>query len=468
MYIGGEWVAGADAFVVRNKFSGETIAEAAAADEDQTRDAVAAARRAFEEGPLPPYRRYEVLSEAKRLIAARRDEIVATMVAETGFTVADCAGDVDRCMQTLEVSAEEAKRITGEIVPIDGAPGQEGRLAFTLRVPLGVVCAITPFNSPLNTVAHKVAPALAAGNTVVLKPATYTPLSAAKLCEALTDAGLPAGHLNLINGSGAKVGQWLLENKDVRYYTFTGSTEVGEAIQQGAGLRRTQLELGNISATIVCADADLDDAVRKCTSTAFRKAGQVCTSLQRLYIERPVYDRVADALAQAAGGLKVGDPRDPDVDIGPMIDVAEAARATRWVDEAVAGGARIAVGGERNGALIQPTVLADVTPDMRVVTEEIFAPTVSLIPVDGLDDAISAVNATPYGLSCGIFTSNLEVALTAARRIEVGTFNINQTSSARVDLMPYGGVKASGFGREGPRYAIRDLTEERLVTITVG
>jgi len=464
--IGGAWVAGMEPFVVTDKYSGETVAMPGAADAAQTAAAVAAAKAAFGGAAIPCHRRYRILMTAAERLKRRRAEIVDLMVAETGFTLADSNGDFDRCVQTLQTSAEEAKRLTGEMIPMEGAPGHDGELAFTLRVPLGVVAAITPFNSPLNTVAHKVAPALAAGNSVVLKPASTTPLSALRLCEALQEAGLPAGWLNLVYGGGDDVGRWLLENQDVRYYAFTGSTGAGRAIQQAAGLRRTQLELGNISATIVCADADLDRAVAKCAGIAFRKAGQVCTSLQRLFVHGHVFDALAAKLAAAAEAMTVGDPRDPETVVGPMIDRSEAERAEAWVQEAVAQGARVLTGARREGALLWPTVLADVTTDMRVMAEEVFAPVVSLVPFTDVEAAIEAVNATPFGLAAGIFTRDIDTALMAARRVEVGLFNINQASSNRADLMPYGGCKDSGFGREGPRYAIRDMTDERLVTIT--
>ena len=466
LLIDGQWCDGEGHFTVKDKFSGAVVAQAARAGRADCEAAVSAAERAFREDPLAPYQRYEILMKAMSLVEARRDEVAAIMVAETGFTLRDCQGDLTRALQTFQVSAEEAKRVTGEMVPLSGAPGQAGRLGFTLRVPLGVVAAITPFNSPFNTVAHKVAPAIAAGNSVVLKPATYTPVTAAKLCRILMDAGLPPGHLNLINGSGAEAGQWLLEDQRVRYYSFTGSTAVGRIIQRHAGLRRCQLELGNISGTIVMADADLEAVVPKVINASFRKAGQVCTSVQRLFVEAPVIADLAARLATRAGAIKTGDPRDPETFVGPMIDQAEAERAEAWVRQARAGGASILTGGGRDGSLLLPTVLRDVAPEMRVLCEEIFAPVISLVPFEGLDQAIEMVNATPYGLSAGIFTRDLGAALAACRRIEVGSLHVNETSSSRVDLMPYGGVKDSGFGQEGPRYAIRDMTDERLITIS--
>ncbi|MBI4540864.1 MAG: aldehyde dehydrogenase family protein [Gemmatimonadetes bacterium] len=467
LLIGGEWVDGAGAFEVRDKFTGEPVARVARASPEQAAAAVAAARASFERQALEPYARYRVLLRAADLIEARREEIARTIVAESGFTVADARLEIDRCVQTLVVSAEEAKRITGEMVPIDGAPGQAHRLAFTIRVPIGVVCAITPFNSPLNTVTHKVAPALAAGNAVVLKPASYTPVTAALLCEVLTDAGLPPGHVNLVQGGGSDVGQALLDQADIDFYTFTGSTAVGKVIRRSVGLRRTSLELGSISGTIVCEDADLGWAAPRCVRASFRKAGQVCTSVQRLYVHEPIVERLVAMLIAEIRRWKVGDPYDPETLVGPMIDVKEAERAEAWVSEAVEQGARIVHGGEREGAVLYPTILTDVRPDMRVMCEEIFAPVISIVPYRSFDEALEGVNGTPFGLAAGVFTADLERAFAAARRLRVGAVHINETSSSRVDLMPYGGVKESGYGQEGPRYAIREMTEERLVTISL-
>lgn len=465
-FIGGAWVETARTFAVHDKFTGDVIREVGLADAALTREAVGAAAAAFARESLTPYRRYEILSRAAHLMEQRRDAVVATMRAETGFTLSDCRNEFTRSLQTFALSAEEAKRIVGELIPIQGAPQQrDERLAFTIRMPLGVVCAITPFNAPLNTVLHKIGPALAAGNTVVLKPSAYTPLTAIAVCEVLAEAGLPAGFLNLIQGGGDDVGQQLLEDQRIEYYTFTGSTRVGRIIQQHAGLRRTQLELGSISSTIVCHDATLAPAADKCVAASFRKAGQVCTSIQRILVHASVLDAFADLLAARTRALKVGDPRDPDTVVGPMIHEKEAIRAETWIKTAVGDGAQVVVGGQRDGAVLQPTILRNVRPEMRVVCEEIFAPVISLIPFTDDEEAYALANATPFGLSVGLFTNDVTRALTSIRRLRMGSVHINDTSSSRVDLMPYGGVKASGFGHEGPRYAIRDMTEERLVTL---
>lgn len=466
MYIDGKWVDGESTFEVTDRFSGDLLARVASASRDQVSQAAAAAAGAFARQRLTAQLRYQYLHRAAALLESQRRTFTSTIVAESGFTITDAEGEVSRAVQTLLACAEEAKRIVGEMVPIDAAPGQENRLAFTLRVPVGVVCAITPFNSPLNTVVHKVGPALAAGNAVVLKPATQTPLTAELLCRLLTETGVPAGYLNLIHGDGPSVGQSLLEDPHFAFYTFTGSTAVGRLIQRSIGLRRSQLELGSISATIVCEDADLARAVPRCVNASFRKAGQVCTSVQRLYVQRSVLDTFVAALVDATSQAKVGDPRDPATLVGPMIGAREAERAESWVRESVAQGAKIVCGGRREGALFFPTILTDVTTRMRVMCAEIFAPVISIVPYDSLEAVIDDINATPYGLAAGIFSANINTAIKAARELQVGTVHINETSSSRVDVMPYGGTKDSGFGREGPKYAIREMTDERLVTLS--
>jgi succinate-semialdehyde dehydrogenase/glutarate-semialdehyde dehydrogenase len=328
----------------------------------------------------------------------------------------------------------------------------------TLRVPLGVA-AITPFNRLQHGCAGR---APRRQRQVQSQPATR--LTACLLAEILEEAGLPAGWLNVIHGPGSRTGSFLCENPDIRFYAFTGGGPAGEAIQRAAGLRRTQMELGNISSTVVCEDANIVKAAALSARAAFRKAGQVCVSVQRLFVHRSILDAFAEELVARTSQMKAGDPRAADTSVGPMIDIAE--NGAGWVNEAVAGGAEILIGGKRNDAVFSPTILANVNDRMKVVNEEIFAPVVSLIAFDSLEEAIATVNDTPYGLSAGIFTRDIDRAFRAARQVEVGLFNINNTSANRADLMPYGGCKASGFGREGPRAAIREMTEERLVTIT--
>jgi succinate-semialdehyde dehydrogenase/glutarate-semialdehyde dehydrogenase len=388
------------------------------------------------------------------------------MQMEAGFTQSDASGEVRRCIQTLKLSAEEARRLAGEVIPLAGAPQQGARMGFTLRVPLGVVLAITPFNSPLNTVAHKIAPAFAAGNAVILKPASATPLTACKLAGVLLEAGMPRGFLSVIPG-GAQVADWLIDDERVRFFAFTGSTEVGRSIQRRAGLRRTQMELGSIACTILCDDAKLEAALPKVVNAGYRKAGQVCTSIQLLLVHRAIAGEVERRLAQLVQALPYGDPCDPNTVVGPLISEKEAIRVETWVEEAVAKGAQRLAGGKRQGAVLAPVLLAGIDDTMKVGCNEVFGPVVCIVPFDTLDDAIARVNATPYGLATGIFTNRLEDAFAAAKRLEVGGVHVNETSSSRVDLMPYGGSKDSGFGREGPHYAVHEMTEERIVTFTL-
>ncbi len=430
----------------------------------QVHEAVAAADAAYRASTLDAHERGAVLDRAAALLQARQAELVRALQIEVGFPASDGANELKRCVQTFRLSAEEARNFRGEMVPVEGAPGQAGRLGFTLRVPLGVVCAITPFNAPLNTVAHKVAPALAAGNAVVLKPSTHAPTAANVMAECLLAAGLPPALLSVVHG-GADSAGWLLDEPLLRFIAFTGSTEVGASIQQRAGLRRTQMELGSIAFTIVADDADLERALPRIVNAAYRKAGQVCTSIQLLLVQRGVFDRVQHALAERVRALPYGDPMDERTVVGPVISQAEAERIERWIDDAVARGAERLAGGARVGAVVPPTLLTGIADDTPLGCQEVFGPVMAMLPYDTLDEAIARVNATPFGLATGLFTNRLADALRAARRLQVGGVHINETSSSRVDLMPYGGSKASGFGREGPHHAVREMSEERMVTL---
>jgi succinate-semialdehyde dehydrogenase/glutarate-semialdehyde dehydrogenase len=465
LLIDGQWTDGVDRVAVLDKYRLTRCANLHLASQEQVHAAVAAAHRAFAASALTPHERGAVLERAAALLERDSLLLVAALQAEGGFTLSDAQGEVKRCLQTFRLSAEEARRLAGEMVPLDGAPQQAGRLGFTIRVPLGVVCAITPFNAPLNTVAHKVAPALAAGNAVVLKPSTHTPTLANLMASSLLEAGLPPGLITVVHG-GAEVAGWLIDEPAVRFFAFTGSTEVGRSIQQRAGLRRTQMELGSIAFTIVGDDANLDQALPKIVAAGFRKAGQVCTSIQTLLVQRERMQEVKARLTELVGELRFGDPRDPATLVGPVISLASAERIERWIDDAVARGASRLVGGTREGAVVPPTLLADVDPTSQVSCQEVFGPVMSLVPFDTLDEAIDRVNATPFGLATGLFTNRLDAALKAARRLHVGGVHINETSSSRVDLMPYGGSKDSGFGREGPHYAVREMSEERLITLS--
>jgi len=466
LLIAGEWRKGAAATPVIDKYTLEPFTEVASAGLEDIAAAVDGAVAA--QGIMPdPFTRYEILMRVADLVTERRALFRETIVRESGFTCADAVGEIARALQTLTTSAEETKRLAGEVIPLNGAPGGQGRVGFTSLTPIGVVAAITPFNSPLNTVCHKVAPAFGGGNSVILKPASATPLTATLLVEAFANAGAPPGSVSLLHGPGGKIGRALLADQRVGFFAFTGSTEVGQAIQQGAGLRKTQMELGSISATIVCADADLDKAVPKIVGAAFRKAGQVCTSIQMLLAEEAIYDDLRDRILAAVAALRVGDPKLEETQVGPMISMAEADRVESWIGEAESAGARATQFGARDRAVLAPTVIENANSELNVLSREVFGPVLCLLRFTDFEAAIERINATPYGLATGLFTRNLDRAFAAARKLRVGSVHINETSSSRVDLMPYGGVKASGFGKEGPRYAMREMMEERLITISL-
>jgi acyl-CoA reductase-like NAD-dependent aldehyde dehydrogenase len=464
LLIAGEWTDGLATVDVTDKFRLRPAMKAHLPSRKQVLLCVAAADAAFRADKLTPYERGQILDRTADLIDERAPELADILCKEAGFPRRDGLGEIQRCASTFRLSAEEARRFSGDVVPMEGAPGQAGRIGFTLRVPFGVVCAITPFNAPLNTVAHKVGPALAAGNAVVLKPSLHTPMTSCILAECLIAAGLPAGLMSVLHG-GAEVAQWLLGDPTVRFYAFTGSTEVGRAIQSSAGLRRTQMELGSIAHCIVCDDADLDIALPKIINASYRKAGQVCTSIQVLLVQRARFDQVESKLTALVKALPYGDPSDDKTIVGPVISEDAAKRIESWIEIAVKRGARCLVGGKRIGSVVPPTLLVGVSADTPLGCQEVFGPVLCITPFDHLDEAIAKVNDTPYGLAAGIFTKQLDGALRAARKLQVGGVHINETPSSRVDLMPYGGSKESGFGREGPRYAIREMSEERMVTI---
>ena len=464
LLIDGRWQAGVSEAEVLDKFHNTAVMMAQLPSTKQVSDCVAASFAAYKSNGLTPFERGAILDRAAAKLESRAEELVTVLRQETGFPRRDALGEVQRCAVTMRLSAEEARRLSGDVVPLESAAGQAGRIGFTLRVPLGVICAITPFNAPLNTVAHKVCPALAAGNAVILKPSLHTPMTSCILAECLLDAGLPPGLLSVLHGD-AEVAQWLLDEPNIHFYAFTGSTQVGRAIQQRVGLRRTQMELGSIAHCILCDDADLNVALPKVVNASYRKAGQVCTSIQVLLVHSSLVNKVEHRLTDLVSALPYGDPADERTVVGPVISEAAAIRVESWIARAVQSGARLLVGGGRSGAVVHPALLADVPKDTPLGCQEVFGPVLTIASFDNFDDAIDRVNATPYGLATGIFTQHIGNALQAARRLQVGGVHINETPSSRVDLMPYGGSKDSGFGREGPHYAIREMSEERMVTI---
>ncbi|MEW4429847.1 aldehyde dehydrogenase family protein [Paenibacillus pabuli] len=466
LYINSEWVTTAETMTVQNKYTQEPAAKVAVATQAHVEQAVKLAKEALKE-PFAPYERYKVLMKAAELLLARKEQFAEVLAAEVGKPIRESRGEVERAAQTLQVSAEEAKRIQGEGVPVEAAPGSENRMAFTVKVPVGVIAAITPFNVPMNLVCHKIGPALAAGNSVVLKPAEVTPICALMLAELLQEAGLPDGRLHVLTGDGAQIGDWLLQNEDVNMFTFTGSPRVGELIRSKAGLRKVALELGNNSATVVHQDADLDKAAALISQKSFNNAGQVCISVQRIYVHEHVYESFLAKLIENTKNIVVGNPVDEKTDVGPMIRLSEAERVEAWVKEAVEQGAHIEIGGKREGAIYYPTILSNVVDDMKVCRQEVFGPVVAVAAYSSEDEVIARVNDSDYGLQAGLFTNDLNFAMKAARKIEVGGLMVNDASAYRVDHMPYGGVKKSGTGKEGPKYAIEEMTEERIIVFNL-
>jgi acyl-CoA reductase-like NAD-dependent aldehyde dehydrogenase len=448
--------------VVTDKFDGSPIATVAVPDAEQVRLTVHSSHEAWRRGVPPQGERADILERAAAGIERSRTEFVELITREAGFPASDGEAEVSRCIQTLRLSAAAARELAGEMIPLAGSATQSGKLGFTLRVPLGIVLAITPFNSPLNTVAHKVGPAFAAGNAVVLKPSSETPLTAARFADVLLESGMPEGLLSVLYG-GAEVVSDLLQQPEIRYVAFTGSTATGAAIQAQAGLRRTQMELGSIAFTVLCQSADCSQALPKIVNAAFRKAGQVCTSVQTLLVHASLQEQVEEQLLELTAAIRFGDPRDPQTTTGPLINTASADRVESWIGEAISTGARRVTGGQRHRNVIAPTVLTDVSDRMSVVCKEVFGPVLNIRPFERLSQAIDLVNATPYGLATGIFTARLDEAFQSIRHLEVGSVYINDTSSSRVDRMPYGGMKESGFGREGPHSAVREMTEEKMI-----
>jgi acyl-CoA reductase-like NAD-dependent aldehyde dehydrogenase len=466
LFVAGDWIETGDWIEVRSPYSGEVVGRVAKGGTEETRRAIDAAEQALRD-PLPAHKRAEILVKVVAGIARRHDEIARQISDEAGKPLKAARVEASRAMSTYTFAAVEARKLAGEMVPMDAAQAGEGKLAFTLRRPIGVVGAISPFNFPLNLVAHKLAPALAAGCPVVLKPATQTPLSALLLAELEDEAGLPPGWLSVVVGPSAEIGDVLVEDERVKAITFTGSGAVGWGLAARAARKKVNLELGNATPVIVTADADIEAAATAMAAHAFSFAGQSCISVQRLYVERPAYDRFVEAFVPKVEALKIGDPADEETDVGPVIDEDARERILEWIAEARDGGAEILAGGEERDGLIAPTVLAGASPELKVSCEEVFGPVVTVNAFDSLDEAIELANSTRYGLQAGVFTSRLDTAMRAGQELEFGGVIVNEAPTFRTDQMPYGGVKDSGNTREGPAYAVRELTEERLVVINL-
>ena len=466
LLLDGEWIETGEWQDVDSPYSGETVARVARAGAEHARKALDAAERAMS-SPLPAHERAAILDRVAALLQERHDEVAQTISAEAGKPIKAARVEAERAVSTYTMAAVEARRLAGEVVPMDASAAGVGKVAYTMRVPIGIVGAITPFNFPLNLVAHKVAPALAAGCAVVLKPAGHTPLSALLLGELETEAGLPPGWLNVLVGPSAEIGDVIVEDERVKLITFTGSSGVGWKIRERAVKKRVNLELGNATPVVVEADADIEEAATKLAANAFSFAGQSCISVQRIYVKREAYDAFVSRFVPKVQALKVGDPGEEDTDVGPVIDEDARDRIVSWVEEAKSAGATVLAGGEVVGGLLQPTVLADVTQEMKVSCQEVFGPLCTVSPYDSSEEAFELANATEYGLQAGIFTANLKTALAAAAALEFGGVTVNEAPTFRADQMPYGGVKESGNTKEGPHYAVREMTEERLVVLAL-
>ncbi len=464
MFIGGDWVDKDEKVPVVNPFDGTQIDTVPKGDTSDVDAAITSAVRGAEVmAKMSGFDRYQILLKTANLLEERREEHARIITLEEGKVIAEGRGEVDRAIQVITGSAEEAKRIHGVTVPLDGAPGWTGQFGFTMRVPCGVVAAIGPFNFPLNLLAHKVGPALAAGNSVVIKPASDTPLSALKLVKVLLDAGLPPEAVQCVTGPGKDIGDAICEDDRVRKITFTGSKEIGERICHKAGIKKVTMELGSNSPLIVMPDADMEKVVKATVATSFSNAGQVCISTQRVLADDKIYGDYLEALVGGVEEIKVGNPIEEDIQMGPMIRESDAIRVGEWVTEAVGGGARVVTGGDREGAVFAPTVVADVDPRMKISCEELFGPAIAVTKVNDIEHAVEMANDTEFGLSAAIFTQNVDWAMKFAKEVHSGSLHINYGPQWRADLMPYGGVKNSGMGKEGPSYAVEEMTELKMV-----
>ncbi len=463
--IDGEAVTGDAKIEVRAPYDGQVLGSVPSLTAAHVDRAVAAAQRSLRENPLPQWRRAEILDRAAALIAERQEEFARCIALEAAKPIRTARAEAQRAASTFAFSAAVARQLAGEVVPLEASAAGEGKLAFTMRVPVGVVGAISPFNFPLNLVAHKLGPAIAAGCPVVLKPASQTPFSAILLARLLIEeCGLPAGYLHVVTGSGSVVGNAIVDHPDVALITFTGSPEVGWSIRSRAPRKRVGLELGNNAPLILEADGDWRTAVAKVKIAGFSHAGQSCISTQRVFVHASIADEVIEALTTAVESIVVGDPLDEATDVSSLISVGERDRVAAWVSEARDQGARVAAGGVvGNDGVLRPTLVVDATPSMRICSQEVFGPVVAVTRYDDFADALAMANDTRYGLQAGVFTSDVTKALTAARTLDFGGVLINEVPTWRADQQPYGGLRDSGNTREGPAWSVREMTDERLI-----
>ncbi len=466
LLIDGQWGGSGSLLEVKNKYDGSLVGVVPTATREDLNKAIDAAERAEDVmADMPAHKRAEILLRTAMLLRERSEELAKIIAGEAGKALKFARAEVDRAASTFTIAAEEAKRLHGETIPLDAVPSGDGYFGFWTRRPVGVIAAISPFNFPLNLVAHKVAPALASGNTLVLKPATTTPLAAVILCQILQEAGLPAGAINLVVGSGGTVGEWLITDERVDKITFTGSPEIGRHILAVAGIKKVTLEWGNTSPVIIAPDADLDFVAKRCALGAFYNSGQICISVQRIYSQKQVYESFSEKFITATEAMVVGDPLDERVDVGPMIDSKEVDRIESWVKEAQGSGAKVLTGGKRDGTVYYPTILSNVSDEMKVVTEEVFAPVASVISSDDFESSLKQANDSKYGLQVGVFTNDINRVLKAVKRLNFGGVIINDTPNFRADHMPYGGNRQSGLGREGVKFAMEDMTNIQMVAI---
>jgi acyl-CoA reductase-like NAD-dependent aldehyde dehydrogenase len=463
MHIGGEWVDRPQKIDVLNPFDSSVVDTIPKSDLNDVEKAIdTAVRGAKVMAKLTGYERYEILHKASELMAERTEDLGLTITLEEGKILAEGRMEASRAAEIIALSAEEAKRLYGEVVPLEGAPGAHAKFGFTVRVPCGVVVGISPFNFPLHLVCHKVGPALAAGNAIIVKPATDTPLSALKLVEILLEAGTPPEAIQCLTGQGGDIGDALCSDRRVRKITFTGSRDIGEHICHVAGLKRVTMELGSNSPLIVMPDADPEKVAKAAAASGYSNAGQVCISTQRVIAHEKIYGDFLDAFKEIVERITTGDPLDEPTQMGPMIRETDAIRVNQWVQEALSDGAELLTGGGRNGQIHNPTVVANVKPEMKISRDEIFGPVVAVTRAANIDDAIALANDTNYGLSAAIYTQNIDWAMKFVREVESGNLMVNWGTQWRADLMPYGGLKESGMGKEGPKYAVEEMTEVKM------
>lgn len=464
MLLDGQWVDRAEKAEIRDPEDNSLVDTVPQASSDDMMAAIDAAEKGFAQTRrLPAHERMAILNTAADVIEDSLEDYARTIAREGIKTIREARKEVVRCLQTLRLSAEEARRLEGETITFDQMPGSENRMGFFQRVPIGIIGAITPFNDPLNLVAHKVGPALAGGNAIIVKPDSKTPLSALKLAEAIHQTDPPAGALQVITGPGREIGEILVKDRRVRMISFTGGLSTGEAIMRNVGLKKVGMELGSNAAVIVTADADMDLAVAANVSGAFWAAGQNCLHVQRLLVQDEIYDEFKKRFIAATEAYQLGPKLDEDTDMGPLINEAAAESVERMVTEAVEAGATLLTGGGRNGTLFEPTVLEDVPAETDLACDEVYGPVTVLYQFRTLDEAIARANDVDYGLQSGIFTRDVGQAFKAARELDCGGVMINDSTDYRLDAMPFGGVKGSGLGREGIRFALQEMTEPKVV-----